>query len=258
MPRKSAASAASDSTSKNSRTNSRRKGGAGRKKAASKSTKTDAISLLKADHRKVEGLFAEYEKTGEDSAAKRELARTICRELVIHTLLEEEVFYPLCRRNAVENDILDEAQVEHDGAKVIIGDLLNGDPEDHFYDAKVSVLKEYIKHHVAEEEKPRSGIFAQMKKSGVDLDDLGRDIQDLKNTLMTRADRLLERPLETPSLAFENLSSTTEEASMPRNYDDDDDRDYRSRSGNGNRSRNRDDEGRFTSGGRSSQSRSSS
>src|SRR3954462_848434 len=83
-----------------------------------KQGKSDAASLLKADHRKVEQLFAQFEQSGEEEK-KRELVRQICTELVIHTKLEEEIFYPACRDKQVEDDLLDEAQVEHDGAKVL-------------------------------------------------------------------------------------------------------------------------------------------
>jgi hemerythrin superfamily protein len=108
----------------------------------------DAVALLKADHRKVEKLFKDYESAGEDNAKKAQLARQFCLELVIHTHLAEEIFYPACREKDVEDDTLDEAQVEHDGAKVMIADLLKGEPGYKFYDAKVTVLSEYIKHHV--------------------------------------------------------------------------------------------------------------
>src|SRR6185312_3532148 len=94
---------------------------------------TDAISLLKADHRRVEKLFGAYEKA-DDERKKGELVRQICEELILHTLLEEKIFYPACREEDVESDLLDEAQVEHDGAKVMIADLLTGEPADAFFD----------------------------------------------------------------------------------------------------------------------------
>src|SRR4051794_10120922 len=134
---------------------------AGRNKNSAEG-KQDAIALLKADHRKVEGLFEDYE-SADDTAKKADLAKQICAELIIHTEIEEELFYPACREAGVEDDLLDEAQVEHDSAKVMIADIAHGAPGDPYYDAKVSVLSEYIKHHVSEEEKPRSGIFAKAK-----------------------------------------------------------------------------------------------
>src|SRR5205807_7942586 len=91
-----------------------------------------------------------------------------------------------CREKSVEDDLLDEAQVEHDGAKVLIADLLRADPGDAFYDAKVKTLSEYIRHHVAEEEKPRTGIFAKAQKAGVDMSALGEKLQARKMELMAQ------------------------------------------------------------------------
>jgi hemerythrin superfamily protein len=138
----------------------------------------DAIALLKADHRKVEELFEKYEKSKSKMA---DIAKRICLELTVHTMIEEEIFYPACK-GAVEDDNLDEAQVEHDGAKVLIGELESGSPEDDYYDAKVKVLSEEIKHHVKEEEQ-RGGIFSQIKQSDVDLKALGAQMMARKQEL---------------------------------------------------------------------------
>src|SRR5665213_2220958 len=146
--------------------------------------KQDAISLLKADHRKVEDLFEKYENA---RSKKDGIAKQICLELTIHTMIEEEIFYPACREAGVESDMMDEANVEHDGAKMLIGELENGSPDDDFYDAKVKVLSEEIKHHVKEEEQP-GGIFAQIKKSDVDLHELGARMQARKQELMAEMD----------------------------------------------------------------------
>lgn len=128
---------------------------------------TDAIALLKADHRKVEDLFEQFEKASA-SNRKQKIAQEICTELKIHTLIEEEIFYPAFR-GKIEDDTLDEAYVEHDGAKVLINDIEAGNPDDDFYDAKVTVLSEEIKHHVKEEEAAKEGMFAQCRKTDVDL-----------------------------------------------------------------------------------------
>lgn len=128
---------------------------------------SDAIALLKADHRTVEDLFAQYEEA-RGAATKKKLAHQICVELKIHTTLEEEIFYPAFR-GKIEDSTLDEAYVEHDGAKVLVNDIEAGAPGDDFYDAKVKVLSEEIKHHVHEEEMPSEGMFAQCRKSDVDL-----------------------------------------------------------------------------------------
>lgn len=128
---------------------------------------TDAIALLKADHRKVEGLFEQFEKAT-SASAKQKLCHEICTELKIHTMIEEEIFYPALR-GKIEDDMLDEAYVEHDGAKVLVNDLESSTPDADFYDAKVTVLSEEIEHHVKEEEMPGEGMFAQARKAGVDL-----------------------------------------------------------------------------------------
>lgn len=130
-------------------------------------TYTDAIALLKADHRMVEQLFEQYESAS-GSAAKKKLAHQICVELKVHTVIEEEIFYPAFR-GKIEDDMLDEAWVEHDGAKILVNDIEVGAPGDDFYDAKVKVLSEEIKHHVHEEEMPSEGMFAQCRKTDVDL-----------------------------------------------------------------------------------------
>ncbi len=139
----------------------------------------DAITMLKADHRKVEELFKKYEKS---RGKKADIAKKICTELTIHTLIEEEMFYPACREAGVEEDMMDEANVEHDGAKVLISELEAGSPEDDFYDAKMKVLSEEIKHHVKEEEQ-RGGVFAQAKSKGVDLVGLGAQMKARKKEL---------------------------------------------------------------------------
>ena len=126
----------------------------------------DAIALLKADHREVEDLFEKYESTN-GAAAKRKLAEQICLELTIHTQIEEEIFYPACK-GKVEDDLLEESFVEHDGAKVLIAEISGGKPSDSFYDAKVTVLAEQIKHHVHEEEAFLKGLFAQARRSDLD------------------------------------------------------------------------------------------
>jgi hypothetical protein len=143
--------------------------------------KVDAIALLKADHRAVEDLFATFEKA-RDGARKAAIAEKICNELIIHTIIEEEIFYPAVR-GQVEDDLLDESYVEHDGAKMMIAEIMAGSQDDAFYDAKVTVLSEEIKHHVKEEEKPGKGLFAQAKKAGVDMAALGEQMQRRKSEL---------------------------------------------------------------------------
>ncbi len=145
-------------------------------------THPDAIALLKADHRKVEGLFADFEKATQ-TARKQALAQQICLELKIHTIIEEEVFYPACE-GKVEEDLLAEAYVEHDAAKVLIAQIEESTPDAEFYDAKVKVLSEEIEHHVEEEEKRMEGMFAQARKAGLDMDALGAKMAARKKSLM--------------------------------------------------------------------------
>ena len=103
--------------------------------------KPDAIALLKEDHRKVEDLFEKAEKA-RDEDRKKMLVQQICTELMIHSMVEEEIFYPACKDKIEDEDVLDEAYVEHDGAKVLIAELLDSEPDAEFYDAKVTVLSE--------------------------------------------------------------------------------------------------------------------
>jgi hemerythrin superfamily protein len=141
----------------------------------------DAVALLKEDHRTVEELFAQFEKASGDGR-KQKLATKICLELSIHAKIEEEIFYPACE-GKVEEDLIKEAYVEHDGAKVLIAEILAGEPSDEFYDAKVTVLQEQIEHHVEEEEKRLEGLFAQARKAGLDMDALGEQLAARKAEL---------------------------------------------------------------------------
>ena len=149
-----------------------------------KPDKLDAIALLKADHRKVEDLFEKFEATKEP-ARKRALALEICTELCVHATIEEEIFYPACK-GEVEEDLMSESYVEHDGAKVMIAELVAGSPDDEFYDDKMTVLSEEIKHHVKEEEKPGEGVFAQARNGGLDMDALGERLKARKEQLLAK------------------------------------------------------------------------
>ncbi|MFO1079853.1 MAG: hemerythrin domain-containing protein [Reyranellaceae bacterium] len=144
---------------------------------------TDAVALLKEDHRKVETLFESFEKA-RDAERKQDLVRQICLELTVHTILEEEIFYPTCKDKIEDEDLLEESYVEHDGAKVLIAELAASGPDAEFYDAKVTVLSEMIKHHVREEEKRAEGLFAQAKAAGLDLEALGERLATRKAELL--------------------------------------------------------------------------
>jgi hemerythrin superfamily protein len=166
--------------------------------------KLDAVALLKADHRKVEGLFAQFEAATGDGK-KQALALQICMELTIHAKIEEDVFYPACE-GKVEQDLLKEAYVEHDGAKVLIAEIEAGGPGDEFYDAKVKVLSEQIEHHVEEEEKRVDGMFSQARKAGLDMEALGERMAAEKAEL-TRTYKAggLPKPVA-PTLAATSLA----------------------------------------------------
>lgn len=139
----------------------------------------DAIGLLKADHRKVEQLFKDFE-AAQRNAEKGKLAAQICLELRVHAKIEEELLYPPAHEK-IEEDIVDEAMVEHAGAKNLIKQIEAMKPGEHLYDAKVKVLSEYIKHHVKEEE---NEMFPQLRQSGMDLTELGARLKARKQQLL--------------------------------------------------------------------------
>jgi hemerythrin superfamily protein len=152
-----------------------------RSKKSSRS-RNDAIALLKADHRQVESWFSAFEKT-RSTERKQTLATKICSALTVHTRIEEEIFYPAFLQMAGDEDIHHEAVVEHDGAKKLIKEIESATPADDYFDAKVSVLSEMIKHHVKEEEQP-GGMFAKARQSDMDLRELGTRLAARKKQLM--------------------------------------------------------------------------
>jgi hemerythrin superfamily protein len=158
----------------------------GRAKKSARRTDTamrsqDAIALLKADHRQVEEWFSQFEKA-RDEARKQELATNICNALKVHTTIEEEIFYPAFLEATDDKDMHHEAEIEHDGAKQLIAKIEASSPDDDYFDSMVSVLSEMIKHHVKEEEQP-GGMFAEARKSGMDLDALGEQMEQRKTEL---------------------------------------------------------------------------
>jgi len=144
----------------------------------------DATRLLADDHREVHALFEDYRKLAEGGAGgddRRPLAEEICTLLTVHAALEEEIFYPAARAAGVEASVLDEAEVEHASAKDLIAQIRDMEPDAPLYDAKVSVLGEYIDHHVGEEE---NELFPKCRASAMDLNDLGVRIAARKEELM--------------------------------------------------------------------------
>jgi hemerythrin superfamily protein len=165
---------------------------ASKKSAPTKSTgaKTtsadDAVKLLTADHKEVKALFKDYDKlveTEADDSEKLALAQQICVMLTAHATAEEELFYPAAREVLGEDeDLIDEADVEHSTAKDLIAQIEGSTPDDPLYDARVKVLGEYIDHHVKEEE---GEIFPKAKKAGLDMEALGAEIAARKEELLS-------------------------------------------------------------------------
>jgi hemerythrin superfamily protein len=152
----------------------------------SRSKPADAIALLKADHRQVEAWFSQFAKS-KSKQKKQQLATNICDALTVHTTIEEEIFYPAFIEATGDKDIHHEAVVEHAGAKTLIAQIQAMSPDDDYYDAKMTVLSEMIKHHVKEEEQP-GGMFAEAKKSDMDLKALGQQLLVRKQDLQATAE----------------------------------------------------------------------
>ena len=142
------------------------------KQTSSKSTTKNLIMLIKEDHENVKDLFSEFEKLHEkqnNNDKKASIVNEICHKLTLHALAEEKIIYPVAREEINNNDLMDEADVEHAGAKNLIKELSGMDPSDSHYDAKVTVLKEYIEHHVKEEE---SQMLPKLEKADIDGEEL--------------------------------------------------------------------------------------
>lgn len=144
--------------------------------------KVNALELLKQDHAKVKQSFKEFEKMDhEDEATMQEMVRAVCAELKAHTTIEEEIFYPAVRAAIEDEDLMNEAQVEHASAKDLIAQLEGMQPDDPLYSATFTVLGEYVLHHVKEEE---SEMFPQVRKAKLDLEELGAKIMARKQQIL--------------------------------------------------------------------------
>ena len=139
----------------------------------------DAIALLKADHKTVSGLFADYE-AARSATAKKDIVAEICTALSVHTQIEEEIFYPDVKAALKDRLLVPEATVEHAGVKSLLAQLEGVEPDGEMYDAKVKVLSEYVKHHVKEEQ---NQMFPKVKESALDLDELGARMAARKTAL---------------------------------------------------------------------------
>jgi hemerythrin superfamily protein len=165
----------SSARSKTARSASGRSGGSARQ--------MDAIKLLKQDHREVERLVQDFEKAR--SPRKAEIADQICQMLTVHATIEEEIFYPAAREALKDEDLVEEAEVEHQSAKDLIAQIQGSTPDDDKFEARVKVLGEYVKHHVREEEKE---MFPQLQKRKIDLQALGEQLMQRKQQLMGMAE----------------------------------------------------------------------
>jgi hemerythrin superfamily protein len=152
-------------------------------KTATRRTKNDAIKLLTADHAKVKKMFKEFEKLSkkDDEEGKQELATQICQELTVHAQLEEEIFYPAAREAIEDEELMNEAVVEHNSAKELIAQIQSMGASDPMFDATVKVLGEYVNHHIEEEQ---NEIFPKVEKAKVDLEEIGAEIAQRKEELM--------------------------------------------------------------------------
>jgi len=157
---------------------------AARPLATATAAKTDATALLARDHAEVKKLFKQYEKLADAEAEGEErqaLAERICAMLTVHATIEEEIFYPAAREADVEDDLLDEAEVEHASAKELIAQIQGMEPDDDLYDAKVTVLGEYVEHHVQEEE---GEMFPKCRRAKMDLAGLAASLAERKAELI--------------------------------------------------------------------------
>lgn len=142
----------------------------------------NAIMLLLRQHREVDTLFERFEESDSGSPESMAIAQDIAFALNVHARLEEEIFYPAAREALGEDgkDLLDEAAVEHATFKQLLVDLGTSLETDYFFGSKVKVLGEYVQHHVEEEE---SELFPMLQDAGLDLEELGRAMQERRDAL---------------------------------------------------------------------------
>jgi hemerythrin-like domain-containing protein len=167
-------------TRKSQRSNSRPRKRSARKSSPSTRRRAprqqDVIALLKEDHQEVKSLFTRFERANAASEKER-LGEKICNELKLHARLEEEMFYPAVREAISDADLVNEAEVEHASAKDLINQIEATSPSDERYDALVTVLAEYVRHHIKEEE---GEMFPKVRRSGLDLAAMGERLRERK------------------------------------------------------------------------------
>ena len=155
-------------------------------KKSNAKNEVDAITLLTEDHKAVQKQFKEFEKlkeAGGDDEEKGSIVKQVCTALTIHAQIEEEIFYPAVREAIGDDDLMDEATVEHMGAKDTIAQLEEMEPGDELYDARFIVLGEYVAHHIKEEQ---DEMFPKVKKAKVDTAALGAELLQRKQELQAQ------------------------------------------------------------------------
>ena len=171
---KTKASRAAETKSRRSQSQSRMK--------ETEAASPNAFELLEQDHREVEEWFDQYDELKEDDNRKGKLAEKICLALKVHAQIEEEIFYPQAREATNDNDLIDEAVVEHATVKNLISEIEAMEVGEELYDAKMRVLGEMVKHHIKEEEEE---FFPKLEAGQMDLDAVGREIAERKEELMS-------------------------------------------------------------------------
>jgi hypothetical protein len=152
------------------------------RKKETQAASPSAIDLLEQDHREVEEWFDEYDELKEDDARKAELAQKICLALKVHAQIEEEIFYPQAREATKDNDLIDEAVVEHATVKNLIAEIESMEVGEDLYDAKIRVLGEMVKQHIKEEEEE---LFPELRPAKIDLEAFGKELAERKEELMS-------------------------------------------------------------------------
>ena len=146
---------------------------------------TDALELLEQDHREVEEMFDEYDELPDGDRRRGELAQKICRALEVHAQIEEDIFYPRAREATKDDDLIDEAIVEHQSVKHLIGEIRSMKSGDELYDARIRVLEEMVKRHIQEEEEE---LFPELVSAGMDIKETGSQLAQRKQELMAKTE----------------------------------------------------------------------
>jgi Hemerythrin HHE cation binding domain len=155
---------------------------ASNRKKETRATAPNAFDVLEQDHREVEGWFDEYDELQDDDDGKAELAEKICLALKVHAQIEEEIFYPQARAASNDNDLIDDALVEHATVKNLIAEVESMEVGEDLYDAKIRVLGEMVKQHIKEEEEE---LFPEIGSTDIDIDELGKELAQRKDELMS-------------------------------------------------------------------------